>query len=361
MQVYTWGSCCEELNTMMANACLYAAKNNNAEVFKTQDGLKPCVLYVSLELTSRQCIERDLSWLGIQMASEDIAKLTDQEVSDLLLDERKKQNFRIPMFYSIRPSLDMKTSASDIEDEVNDYRNRGFQVVMMAVDYLDRMSPDDYNIKGFNKIGAEGAALLIQKAKELRDMSIKLGVVTVSGAQLNSNAFKIYTECKPYIKKVDPCLLYGAECLAGATNLGQEAEMIIFLERVDIEERNDQSDAIETKSYLEFTRYKFRDKPKEYRKSQRDESVDHLYWTYTTNLKNNREIGSKIISTASQYHAVVPLRGMRLDEYDYGRSIRVYYTNEASGFTDLQSITNNVYKAGPVDLDAEFNDLLNGS
>lgn len=322
----------------LQNIAMYAAKNNSPSDFDLDDGMKPCILFMSLEMTKRQLLERDLSFMHIDIPDLELKEMEDVELEKIIMDARKELNFQLPIVYAERLGGQVRTSVVEIEDQIIQLRNDGFQTVLLLVDYLDNMSVDSFIHRHLSKTGSDGAQLLQQKGKELRDLAIRCNVPCVSGAQLNGEASSALTKVQGYLKQIDILHHYNEGMLASSKALAREVELIILSHKIEIEERSADSDDIKVRKFIAYSVFKDRDnRVGSYIKSKRDESMEIQYHTYTTKLRNNLTIGPLLITTP-RFHTVIPLDHFRLSEDDYARSIRIYYPSDKSDFTALKDL-----------------------
>ena len=326
---------------MLHNLSLYASKNNSPDDFLHDDGLLPCILFVSLELARRQLFTRDLAFMGMNLSKSQLESMSTKEIEELVMAKRSEQGFKIPIVYSERLShKGVMTDISNIEQTVIKLRNKGFQVVMLAIDYIDLMSVQSFAHKHLGNYGVEGAKLLQQKGKEIRDFCIKANIVGLSAAQLNKEASLALLKCQGYLKQVDILQHYNESMFASSVALTRECEVIVLLHKVQIVENNQDLDAMNVREFIAAAVFKDRDKiVGPYIKSERDIKMEYEYETYTNKLKNNFDIKNLILDTGN-YHVVMPLNGYRLDEKDYGMSIRIFYPSEKGTVVSLKDIMN---------------------
>lgn len=323
----------------MQNLALYIAKNNNKDAFKLDEKMQPCVLFVSLELTIRQLLVRDLSWMGVNKTDDEIKNMSDEEMQALIFEARKKNGITIPIIYAERLAKKKWTTATTIEDMIINLRTSGMQVVAVMVDYLDRMELDDTTYRGSGTGASETSLKLKQKAKELRDMAIKMDVIAVTAAQLNGSVRGIMKQCQQYIKQVDPVTLFGSGMFSSSATLETEVETSIYSHLIEIEEeRSDDSSEIVKKTFIAYGLFKDRDgKALPYKKSERDKSTESLERSYRNKLLQNREL-RELIEGNIKFHVLIPLDGFRIDEIDYARTIRTYYPSERGSFISMNDV-----------------------
>lgn len=313
---------------MLHNLALYASKNNSPDAFIHEPELVPCILMMSLELSRRQLLLRDLSFMGMHLSKQQIDSLLVSEIEDLVMRKREDLGFQIPIVYSERLTAQKPTNISMIENLITKLRNKGLQTVMLAVDYLDLMQVQSFSHQHMNTTGADGAKVLQQKAKELRDICMKLNLVGLTAAQLNAEASRALLKCQGHLSKVDIISHYNESMFASSTAISRECEVIVLLHKVTITETDQTSKQIIPKDYISLGVFKDRDSiVGPYVKSMRDIETEHEYETYTTKLKQDLNLRPLILETG-KFQAVIPLDGYKLSETDYAHSIRNFYPND---------------------------------
>lgn len=322
----------------MQNLALYISKNNDKNVFKLDQNMRPCILFVSLELTLRQLLMRDLSWMQVQKSEDEIKNMSDVEMQNFLFEVREKNNISIPIIYAERLAGKTWTTASTLEDMILELRSSGMQVVVMIVDYLDRLGLDDLSYRGAGTGASETSLKLKQKAKELRDLAIKMDIVTITAAQLNSMVREVVKRCQPYIRQVDPVSLFGSGMFSSSATLETEVETSIYSHVIEIEEKTENSSEVIKKKFVAYGLFKDRDgKAIPYKKSERDKTTESLVKSYENKLRQNREI-RELMSDNIKFHVLIPLDGYRLSETDYAKSIRTYYPSDNGCFIALDDV-----------------------
>ena len=340
----------------MQNLALYMAKNNSKDAFKLDVNMQPCILFVSLELTLRQLLERDLAWMRSGVSEEELKTLSDEEVRDAIFNAREANGITIPIIYAERLTNKAQwTPASMVESMILELRSSGMQVVAVVVDYLDRMSLDDQSFKGAGTGAQENSLKLKQKAKELRDLAIKMDIIVITAAQLNGSVREIVKRCQPYIKQVDPVASFGSGMFMSSATLETEVETSIYSHLIEIEERTENSSEVIKKQFIAYGLFKDRDgKALPYKKSERDLSMESLERSYRNKLLQNREL-RELMGENIKFHVLIPLENWRLSETDYARTIRTYYPSEKGSFISMDDVLN---LSSGIDIDsASLDDL----
>lgn len=324
----------------MQNLALYIAKNNDKDAFKLDDNMQPCILFVSLELTLRQLFLRDLSWMGVNKTEDDIKDLSDEEVMKLLFENREANGISIPIIYAERLTRQKRTTASTLENMILELRSSGMQVVAVVVDYLDLLGLDDVTYRGAGTGAQETSLKLKQKAKELRDLAIKMDIIAITAAQLNGSVREIVKRCQPYMKQVDPVALFGSGMFSNSATLETEVETSIYSHLIEIEERTEDSSEIVKKRFIAYGLFKDRDgRALPYKKSERDKTTESLERSYRNKLLQNREL-RELMGENVKFHVLIPLDGFRLSETDYAKTIRTYYPSERGSFISMEDVLN---------------------
>ena len=310
---------------ILQNLALYTSKSNECTI--ANDDYKPCVLYISLELTRKQLMVRHLQWCGVSINEEEMKKMTDEDIEKLVLETNKKSGLKLPIVYIERLTGDYYTTISEVDDEYNNCMNIGFQPIMVLIDYVDRLEVYSNKHKLLRSTGAEGAALLRQKVKECRDLAVHKNIPVITAAQLSGEVGNIIGECNKYSRQVDPVLNFSSSLLAGSKLLSTELELMIFCHRTQIEERNEDTNQITYQNFMSMGVKKDRDGIAKYILSPRDIENETMYVHYTKGLRNAGPV-RPLIPNSSEIHVVMPLDKFRIRDDDYGRSIRMFYLSD---------------------------------
>lgn len=312
---------------ILQNIGLYVSKSNECEMINNE--YKPCVLYISLELTRKQLMVRHLQWCGVSIDEAGMKEMTDEDIEKLVIETNRKSGLKIPIVYIERLTGDYHTTISEVEDEYNNCMNVGFQPIIVLIDYVDRLDVYSAKHQNLGTTGGEGAALLRQKVKECRDMAVHKAIPVITAAQLSGEAGSIIGECGKYSRQVDPVLNFSPGLLAGSKALSTELELMVFCHRTQIEERNEETNQITYQNFMSMGVKKDRDGVSRYILSPRDIENETMYVHYTKGLRNAGPV-RPLIPNSSEIHVVMPLDKFRIREDDYGRSIRMFYLSDDS-------------------------------
>lgn len=310
---------------ILQNIALYTSKRNRCDIISEE--YKPCVLYISLELTRKQLMVRHLQWCGISIDEEEMKRMTDEDIERLVLETNKKSGLQLPIVYIERLTGDYYTTINEVDDEFNNCVNLGFMPIMVLIDYVDRLEVYSSKHQHLGTTGADGAALLRQKVKECRDLAVHKSVPVLTAAQLSGEVGNIIGECAKWPRQVDPVLNFSPGLLAGSKLLSTELELMIFCHKTSIEERNEETDQITYQNFMSMGVKKDRDGTARYNRSPRDMDNETMYVHYTKGLRNSGPVRT-LIPNSSEIHVVMPLDKFRIREDDYGRSIRMFYLSD---------------------------------
>lgn len=323
----------------LQNLLFYASRENSPSAFDLGEGLKPCLVYVSLEMSKKQLYLRQLNWCGVRMTEDEIKGISEDDLERFTLEKAREAGFKIPIVYIVRQSENGPTTALDIEDEHYNLINAGYQPVMYSIDYLDRLDIAASQLKFLGMSGADGSVRVRQKGRELKELASKLNLPVVSAAQLDASAQAEITKCSPFFRQVDVLHSLGLNMLSGSKVLQTECETIIFQHIFRVENKTQEGDILESHSFCTFSVLKDRDGVSKYYLSERDKKMESEYRRSTQKLKNTvaGQI-SEVFKKTDRLLTVIPLHGFKLDESDYAMSIRVYYPSDKSDFVSLKDM-----------------------
>lgn len=335
----------------LQNILLYASKNNDRSIFELEAGLKPCLLFISLELSKKQCYQRQLAWCGVTVSDSELEKLTETEMEQMTMEQANKTGFKLPVIYIERIQGEWYTSINEIESECDNLINMGFQPVMIAIDYLDRLEVNSNRHKQLGMTGADGSALLRQKGAECRELGFRRNCPVISAAQLNGEAQSEMNKVEAYLRSIDIVHHFGTGMLAGSKQLQTETDTIVFQHKIEIENKTQEGEVIETTEFIAMSVMKDRDGHSTYKLSVRDKENEIQYKKQTQKIRNTA-LG-ELLKDTTRIHAVVPLHKFRLDESDYARSIRMFYPTDKTEFVCLTDLIGKATGHNPYGMDED--------
>ncbi len=165
---------------MLYNICIWAIKYNKLEPKdKTK---KPTVLYVSFENSKKRTIGRQVSYLFDD--SKEPKDVTAEEVIDA---QEKDGWYRYEgnnFVFKYRPTLSV--NANGLEEMIlKESEENNNEVVMLVVDYLRRLAPN-------NPYGNSDEYISLgDKSDDLSNLAKKLDIPIVTGSQMNRGADEI--------------------------------------------------------------------------------------------------------------------------------------------------------------------------
>lgn len=333
----------------LQNILLYASKNNDRTLFDLEAGLKPCLVFISLELSKKQCSQRQLAWCGEKVTDQELLHMSEEELDRMVIEHGEKLGFNLPIIYIERIQGQYTTTVDEIDSECDSLVNAGFQPVMIAIDYLDRLDVASSKHKTLSVTGGEGSALLRQKGAECRELGFRRNCPVISAAQLNGEAQSEMNKVEAYLRSIDIVHHFGTGMLAGSKQLQTETDTIVFQHKIEIENKTQEGEVIETTEFIAMSVMKDRDGHSTYKLSVRDKENEIQYKKQTQKIRNTA-LG-ELLKDTTRIHAVVPLHKFRLDESDYARSIRMFYPTDKTEFVCLTDLIGNATGNNPYGYD----------
>ncbi|MGL5315693.1 MAG: DnaB family ATPase [Peptostreptococcaceae bacterium] len=321
---------------VVQNAIIHASKNNEPDKFALPEGKKPAMFFVSMELTRRQMYDRHIAWFydNSSVQRRETSSMTEDEMLHLIFELSVKAGIKIPVVYIQR--LNCITTMSDIKADIAEYENLGFHPVLIAIDYLTKLTPDDITYRSYRDTSQEGARKQQKKSEEIRAYAVEKSVPIIIPEQISTDAIKVVDEMAIHAKKVDPLYFTRQDMLNGARLLSSEYENIIFIYKSEIEEAQQSADIIIKREFISLISLKTRDEKLDYVLSDRDKINATLYDIYTNRLKKGL-LRDLIVSTGA-LHVVSPLVNYRILDDDYAKSIRMYYVSDNSEYVSLEDL-----------------------
>lgn len=172
--------------------------------FEVPERMIPALLFINLEISPRQLIERKIAFYG-----EDPEYIINGDGSDddkdlkngIGMQKRltamlKKHNSTIPVIYHTEDSTSRKFTVGQVKEVINRYEQEGFKIVGLFTDYLDKFKFDELNAPSER----ERDEPIVLKAYDHKDLAKEYKIPVITGAQLNTEAEKVI---KDNLKRVD--------------------------------------------------------------------------------------------------------------------------------------------------------------
>ena len=164
----------------MLNCCIWAKKYNS---FDVSDGKRPVIVYLSLENTTIQSLDRLWAYYN---GKSDVTKYTAEEYIEKLTEvgllSKHETETKIDLLYR----EDMSISTEDISKIIDDYEDRGEKVVFMAIDYIGRLRSMDNTVM----MSGNEYNILAAVTNELVDIAREKNIPILTAAQLNRSAME---------------------------------------------------------------------------------------------------------------------------------------------------------------------------
>jgi len=160
----------------LLNSMIWALKYN--QHIKPKDPTKTMVaLYISLENGRAETVERVFNY----SSTNSVRKTAFVDFTDNISESLDLKNSKIKL--AIKYSESRTMSTNDIEDVILELGNNGYEVVVVAVDYILRALPNDKRLAStgspYDVLGIIGT--------ELNNLSKRLMVPIITASQLNRN------------------------------------------------------------------------------------------------------------------------------------------------------------------------------
>ena len=211
---------------ILLNAALWACEQAVNPAYVTKDPTrKPCVIYLSMENDPTETIERiisyklgsDYSIVGCEL-SELVNKLEDSFENDIC---------RFAFKYRTSRSI----STADIRSMIQDEYSNGYEVVMIAQDYIKRIRPQEKVLERHLELG--------NIVDDLSIIAKDYSIPVLTGMQLNRDAYvKMQTAVDS--NKTDGVKSLSAANAGESINVIENADYVLFLNRITVESLHNQ-------------------------------------------------------------------------------------------------------------------------
>lgn len=205
-------------------------------------GTVPVLLYVNLEISARQLIERSIAF---HKGDRDYIFYGDKRSAPTTLEEReadkggmrkrltemyRKSGVEIPIIYHTENSTQRKYSIADLKNTILRYQQKGFTIVGVFTDYLDKFkwnqdeSPSE----------RERDEPITLKAYEHKDLAKDFRIPVVTAAQINRAGENAIKEELPKAQYKDIVRKFNSSFIGKAQTLTNVPEQIYFVHKYTV-------------------------------------------------------------------------------------------------------------------------------
>ena len=151
------------------------------EDFNFPVGTTPALLYVNLEMSKKQLLQRKISFYDEDYEYIINGNGSGNRLEDRLVDMLRKHGSEIPVIYLTEDSTKRKFTIHQLKTAIQRYEKQGFKIVGVFTDYLDKFA--------FNASDApserERDEPITLKAYDHKDLAKEFRVPVITGFQLN--------------------------------------------------------------------------------------------------------------------------------------------------------------------------------
>lgn len=202
----------------------------NRDDFVVPDGLTPALLYVNLEISERQLLERRI---GFYKGDKDYiiygnndGTTFEQRLTKLLKDGGSK----IPIIYQTEDSTSRKYTHAQLKTTIRKYEQMGYKIMGVFTDYLDKFHFNDKE----GPTERERDEPIVLKAYEHKDIAKEFKIPIITGSQLNTEAEKELKGNLNKAKNENIVKRLNSSTIAKARALTNVPEQIYFCYRYDV-------------------------------------------------------------------------------------------------------------------------------
>lgn len=188
----------------------------NCKTYKPKkEGLKPCVLYLTMENMLAESFARIYN---LTVGNDDM----ENHKADYIYDELKKRNIIMndDMEFILWYEPNMSISTQDIRNKIDELESEGREVALVSFDYLKRIRPVRHSVGEKEE--------LKNVSNELKGIAGDYGIPVVSAQQLN-RAGVATVNAAARDNKADLARLLGAENIGTAWEIQENADMTILI------------------------------------------------------------------------------------------------------------------------------------
>ena len=226
----------------LVDCCLEIKESNTCAI---RDGLKPAVIYLSLENSKEQTLARIYSMLSGRKMHEDTLNGTYQ--GDIISNALNSTPDN-PTTVFIVCAPDGAKTTNYIHTLFREIGKQGYYPAALAVDYIKRIEPARGFFQLTDKLGAV--------TNELRNIALKYNIPVITATQFNRDGYKkVFGHEHTYSADGrDLVTLFSIDDLADSIEIAQNADYVVFIQPEYIEEYKEAPS-----KYLGICRAKSRD------------------------------------------------------------------------------------------------------
>lgn len=208
--------------------------------FECKDGEIPAILYVNLEISPRQLLERKIAFYNgdrdyIFYGNGDDTeeeRRTGSAFSRRMTELLKKNGSEIPVLYHSENSTSREYSVGDLKTTIQRYQQRGYKIVGVITDYLDKFKWD--RSKGISE--RERDEPIVLKAYDHKELAKEFRIPVITGAQLNTSAAEAIKDRLDRADKEDVVRNLNEKHIGKARALTNVPEQIYFVHKYSVGE-----------------------------------------------------------------------------------------------------------------------------
>mgnify|MGYP002744557117 CR=1 FL=1 len=214
----------------LQNMAEYISCNTDPKTLKIPGKLKPCILYVNLELSQEQIWKRQVAFYeGNESEIMETIPGEDPNTRRLWIENNmrkliKSRGAKIPVFYLSEDDTTRTFSANNLITKIRELEKQGWYTIGVITDYLDKFYFDIKNAPSER----ERDEPIVLKAYEHKTIAQKFNIPVITGAQLNTDGEKILKDNLKRANDQDIVRGLAADKIAKARQLTNVPEQIYF-------------------------------------------------------------------------------------------------------------------------------------
>lgn len=225
-------------SAMLLKIVLDCVKYNHESYKPKKEGLKPVVLYVTMENTKDESFAR---MFNMECVADDMEKYKSEYIVDQMQRAKIINNPDMEVIIAYRANMSIDTN--DLRSMIDQLEEEGKEVVLLSFDYIKR-------IKDVGRAPTEKEQLK-NVTNELRQIAIDYFIPVVTAHQIN-RAGVATINAAAREKKADLAQFVGQENIGSAWEVQENSDFVLLL---NIERRKD------GRLFLTFKRFKTRYRP----------------------------------------------------------------------------------------------------